>query len=427
MEQVNIGLAGFGTVGSGLARIMHENREWIHRRLGKELIIRRILVRDLQKQRSFIPGPETELTSDLDAFLNAKDTNIVVELIGGIETASRIVTRALQAGKHVVTANKALLAEQGPELFRLADEMKRGLYYEASVAGGIPIVQTLKESLAGNRIRHLTGILNGTANSILSDMSQKGVGFDAALTMAQENGYAEADPTMDIEGIDAAHKLILLIRLAYGQDYPLAKLPVQGISGVNRFDIELAGTFGYRIKLLAKVKERSGLLQAGVFPYLIKEDHILAKVDGPFNAILLEGNAVGPIMLYGQGAGDLPTGSAVLSDIMALASGKTPNNTGFIETVLPEASILQPELTATKHYFRFTVLDRPGVLAAIAGVLGERNISIAQVVQKQLPGETGVPVVFLTHTAQIRDVNAALSEINGFSFTVTPAVHYRIL
>jgi homoserine dehydrogenase len=427
MEQVNIGLAGFGTVGTGLARIMHENREWIRRRLGKELVIRRILVRDPNKQRSFIPGPETVFTSDLDSFLAAKDTDIVVELIGGIETAFHIVTAALKAGNHVVTANKAMLAEKGPELFRLAAESKRGLYYEASVAGGIPIVQTLKESLAGNRIRHITGILNGTANFILSEMTGKGIDFETALSMAQKKGFAEADPTMDVEGIDAAHKLILLIRLAYGQEYPLAKLPVQGISSVDPFDIDLAGTFGYRIKLLAKVKERSGKLEAGVFPFLIREDHILARVDGPFNSVLLEGNAVGPIMLYGQGAGDLPTGSAVLSDIMALASGKEPNNTGFIEDMLPMASILEPELTATRHYFRFTVLDRPGVLAAIAGVLGERNISIAQVVQKQPPGERGVPVVFLTHTAQARDVDAALSEINGFSFVITPAVHYRIL
>jgi homoserine dehydrogenase len=427
MEQVNIALAGFGTVGSGLARIMDENRDWIRRRLGKDLVIRRILVRDLSKQRSFIPGDGTEITNDLETFLGAGDTDIVVELIGGVDTAYSIVCRALRAGKHVVTANKALLAEKGPELFRLAAESGRGLYHEASVAGGIPIVQTLKESLAGNRIKHITGILNGTANSILSDMTNRSMDFASALSLAQKNGYAEADPTMDVEGIDAAHKLILLIRLAFGQDYPLSSLPVQGISGVDPFDIELARSFGYRIKLLAKVKDRSGLLEAGVFPYLVREEHILARVDGPFNSILLEGNAVGQVMLYGQGAGDLPTGSAVLSDILALASGKLPNNTGFLEPELPRAQILEPDLTATRHYFRFTVLDRPGVLAAIAGVLGERTISIAQVVQKQQPGERGVPVVFLTHTAQVRDVKAALSEINGFSFVVSPAVHYRIL
>jgi homoserine dehydrogenase len=427
MEQVNIALAGFGTVGTGLARIMHENGEWIRRRLGKELVIRRVLVRNPEKERSFVLGPETEITADLDSFLLAQDTDIVVELIGGIETPLRIVTGALRAGKHVVTANKALLAEKGPELFRLASELQRGLYYEASVAGGIPIVQTLKESLAGNRIRHITGILNGTANSILSDMTNNGMDYAAALGQAQRNGYAEADPTMDVEGIDAAHKLILLIRLAYGQDFPLARMGIKGISGVDPYDIELARAFGYRIKLLAIVKEHSGRLQAGVFPYLVGEDHILARVDGPFNSILLEGNGVGPIMLYGQGAGDLPTGSAVLSDIMALASGKPPNNTGFVEAVLPEASTLEPELTTTRHYFRFTALDRPGVLAAIAGVLGERSISIAQVVQKQHPVGRGVPVVFLTHTAQVRDVEAALSQINGFSFVLSPAVHYRIL
>ncbi|MFP4071919.1 MAG: homoserine dehydrogenase, partial [Desulfovibrionales bacterium] len=411
----------------GLARILEENREWIQRRTGKDLVIRRVLVRDTTKQRDFLPGRETEFTTDLEQFLSASDTDIVVELIGGVDTAHTIITRALKAGKHVVTANKALLAERGPELFTLADAVSRGLYYEAGVAGGIPIVQTLKESLAGNRIKHLIGILNGTANYILSEMTEKGIDFATALSQAQANGYAEADPFLDIQGVDAAHKLTLLIRLAYGQDLPFSRLPVQGISMVEPFDIELARSFGYRIKLLARVKERSGLLQAGVFPFLVSDDHILAKVEGPFNAVLLEGNAVGPIMLYGQGAGDLPTGSAVLSDIMSLVSGRPANNTGFSEPALPKARTLEHELDVTRHYFRFSVVDRPGVLAAIAGVLGERNISIAQVVQRQAPNQKGVPVVFLTHSAQERDVTAALKELNTFSFVINPAVHFKIL
>lgn len=430
MEQdvIYLGLAGYGTVGTGLARILEENSEWITRRLGKKLIIKTVLVRDPDKGRAFPPAKETTFTTSSQELVNDPEIDILVELMGGIEAPYALIHAALEQGKPVVTANKALLAERGPELFALANRKGLGLYYEASVAGGIPIVETLKQSLAGNTIKTLTGILNGTANFILSEMSATGMDFRDALQLAQDKGYAEADPELDIEGLDAAHKLCLLIRLAHGQDYPLSELPVQGISGMHPFDIEMARNFGYRIKLLAQVKDRSGHLQAGVFPALIRDEHILAKVDGPYNAILLDGNAVGPIMLYGQGAGDLPTGSAVLGDIMTLARSTTPNNTGFIEEKLPAANILAPEQTVFRHYFRFTVQDRPGVLSTISGIMGERNISIAQAVQKQETQEGGgVPVVFFTHAAQLKDVRDALSEIDALNFVCAPTVHYRIL
>lgn len=427
-QTINLGLAGFGTVGSGLARIIEENREWIARRIGKSLVIKHILVRDKDKVRPFIPGPEARFTTAAEDLLNDPHTDIVVELMGGTRAARELISRALESGKHVVTANKALLAEEGADLFDLAEKKGRALYYEASVAGGIPIVQTLRDSLAGNRIKSLTGILNGTANYILSEMTTTGEKFSTALEKAKEKGYAEADPTLDIEGIDAGHKLAILIRLAHGQNYPFKSLPVQGISAVSPADIELAKEFGYILKLLAQVREKSGKLQAGVHPVFLPQDHILAKVDGPFNSILLNGNAVGPIMLYGQGAGDLPTGSAVLADILALARDeRNPNNTGFLENPLPEADILDPELTVSGHYFRFTVQDRPGVLSALSGVLGENNISIAQAVQKQDNGEKSVPVVFFTHQALMRDVSRALAEISSFDFINAPTVHYRII
>jgi len=427
-ETIQLGLAGFGTVGSGLAKIIQTNQEWIARRLGKNLAIKTVLVRDLDKPRPVTLPPRTRFTTSPDELFQDPDIDLVVELAGGIEFPRHLITQSLLAGKSVVTANKHLLAEHGPELFALAAEKGLGLYYEASVAGGIPIVQTLKESLAGNRIRRLTGILNGTANYIMTEMTAKGLDFATALSQAQELGYAEADPELDIEGMDAAHKLCVLIRLAHGEDYPLADLPVQGISAVDPFDIRMAGEFGYCIKLLAQVKERSGHLQAGVFPALVAKDHILAKVDGPFNSILLEGNAVGPIMLYGQGAGDLPTGSAVLADIMALSrEGCPPNNTGFPGTSLPRADILPPELTVSRHYFRFTVKDRPGVLSSLSGIMGERNISIAQVVQKRDEIREGVPVVFLTHSAPMKDASRALAEIDAAGFTIAPTVHYQIL
>jgi len=427
-QTINLGLAGFGTVGSGLARIIEENREWIARRIGKSLVIKHILVRDKDKVRPFIPGPEARFTTAAEDLLNDPHTDIVVELMGGTRAARELISRALESGKHVVTANKALLAEEGADLFDLAEKKGRALYYEASVAGGIPIVQTLRDSLAGNRIKSLTGILNGTANYILSEMTTTGEKFSTALEKAKEKGYAEADPTLDIEGIDAGHKLAILIRLAHGQNYPFKSLPVQGISAVSPADIELAKEFGYILKLLAQVREKSGKLQAGVHPVFLPQDHILAKVDGPFNSILLNGNAVGPIMLYGQGAGDLPTGSAVLADILALARDeRNPNNTGFLENPLPQADILDPELTVSGHYFRFTVQDRPGVLSALSGVLGENNISIAQAVQKQDNGEKSVPVVFFTHQALMRDVSRALAEISSFDFINAPTVHYRII
>ncbi|MDY0226979.1 MAG: homoserine dehydrogenase [Desulfomicrobium apsheronum] len=425
---IHLGLAGLGTVGSGLIKIIQENNDWIERRLGKTLTVKTIMVRDLDKSRNVIPSPDTTFTTSMDDLINDPEIDIIVELAGGIEFPRTLITRALGSGKSVVTANKALLAEHGPELFELAASKNLGLYYEASVAGGIPIIQTLKESLAGNRIKALTGILNGTANFIMSEMSEKGEDFATVLGKAQAKGYAEADPTLDVEGIDAAHKLVILIRLAYGQDYPMSKLTVEGISKVEQFDIILAKEFGYRLKLLAQVRDKSGMLHAGVYPALLRQDHILAKVDGPFNSILLEGNAVGPVMLYGQGAGDLPTGSAVLADILALArTNCVPNNTGFLETRLPQAQILAPELTVFRHYFRFTVVDRPGVMASIAGVMGEYNISIAQVVQRQYAPNDGVPIVFISHSAQMQNVTAALDTIKKFSFVLDPPVHYRII
>ncbi|MFP4429026.1 MAG: homoserine dehydrogenase [Desulfovermiculus sp.] len=428
-QTIRIGLAGFGTVGSGLVQILQNNREWIQKRLGKDVLVKTILVYDLKKTRASLPDTRTQLTDQVDDLINDPELDIIVELIGGLDTAYHLIKNSLLAGKSIVTANKALLAEYGPELFELAASKNLGLYYEASVAGGIPIVQTLKESLAGNRIKSLTGILNGTANFILSEMTHKQLGYEQALTLAQDKGYAEADPALDVDGLDAAHKLTVLIRLAYGQDYPLKELPVYGIRDVDQYDILRAGDFGYVLKLIAQVKEKSGSLQAGVFPALVRNDHMLAKVDGPFNAILLEGNAVGPIMLYGQGAGDLPTGSAVLADIMTLVNRKSffYNNTGFLDTSLPKASILPPELTAAKHYFRFTVQDRPGVLSVLSGIMGEHNISIAQVVQKQEANGQTVPVVFLTHTAQLKDVTSAMAEISRLEFIKAPTVHYRLL
>ena len=431
MGSIKLGLAGFGTVGSGLAKILAMNADRIEAKLGRAIEIRSVLVRDLKKKRACDPGPGVRFTDDPAVLVNDPEIDIVVELMGGLDTARALILDAFAAGKHVVTANKHLLAEHGLELFEAAKKHKVGLMFEASCAGGIPIVQTLKESLAGDEITNLLGIMNGTANYILSEMTTKGMDFKSALADAQELGYAEADPSFDIEGLDTAHKLCVLIRMAWGVDYPLADLPVQGITSVTPMDIEFAREFGYRIKLLAHVQDVEGKLEAGVHPALVPYTYLLARVGGNYNAVRLEGNAVGPIMLHGQGAGDLPTGSAVLADVMNLARkvGRRtpPDNTGFRNRPIPRADILPPEESMSKYYFRFTVADRTGVMAAITRSMADHGVSIAQAVQKGAAGAEGIPMVIISHKTRAKDVDAMIAEVDAMDFSVEPCVKFRIL
>ena len=432
METLRLGLAGFGTVGSGLVKILSENREIILARTGRDIRIKTILVRDLSKKRAVATAPEVQFTVNADDLVNDPGIDVVVELMGGTGTAYSLIKGALEAGKHVVTANKHLLALHGPELMALAASRGLGLFFEASVAGGIPIVQTLRESLGANRIERLVGILNGTANYILSEMTTSHLDFAQALKQAQDLGYAEADPTYDIEGLDTAHKLVVLIRLAYGRDFPLKDVPVRGITQVTGLDIEFARELGYRIKLLAQAREVDGKIEASVQPTLVKYTFLLARVGGNFNAVRVEGNAVGPIMLHGQGAGDTPTGSAVMADIMALCRGLAVpgwrfDNTGFGNRPLAEAEILPAEDAASMHYFRFSVADHPGVMAAIATAMSVHGISIAQAMQKGDMSGTDVPIVFLTHNARAAAVAEVIREIDAMSFTVRPTVHFPIL
>ena len=429
--KVRIGLAGFGIVGQGLTSILTGSAQWIERRLGRPVAVHAVALRDPHKQRA-VPIPEgARIVANPLELAQDPDIDIVVELMGGLGMAYDLIRLALASGKHVVTANKHLLAERGEELFALAAQKGVGLYYEASVCGGIPIVQTLKESLAGNRILAVTGILNGTSNFILSRMSSKGLTYEAALKKAQKKGYAEADPTLDVEGFDAAHKLVLLIRLAYGHDYPLHKLPVTGITGVTPLDIAYAKEFGCQVKLIGQAKMVDGRIMAGVHPMMLSHSYLLAQVHGAFNAVRVVGDAVGAVMLYGQGAGGLPTGSAVLADIMDLArDGAAPNNTGFPEKMLPPADILPPEEECSRRYFRFNVEDKPGVLAALAQALGDVGISIYQVVQKvdpSAPDSSIVPIVFMTHQAKQRDVEKALENIRAMPFVKAEPVHLRVL
>jgi len=431
MDVIKLGLGGFGTVGSGLAKILDMNSTRLAKRLGKRIEITTVLVRDLNKKRAFDLGPNVTFTDDPKALVG-ENVDIVVELMGGLDTAKQLMLDSFAAGKHVVTANKHLLAEHGLELFDAARENHVGLMFEASCAGGIPIVQTLKESLAGDEIVKMLGIMNGTANYILSEMTTKGMDFSTALADAQDLGYAEADPTFDIEGFDTAHKLCVLIRMAYGVDYPLAEIPIQGITSVTPMDIEFAREFGYRVKLLAHVMNVGGQLEAGVHPALVPYTYLLARVGGNYNAVRLEGNAVGPIMLHGQGAGDLPTGSAVLADIMSLirtigCKDNQPDNTGFRNQPIGKADILPPEESESKYYFRFTVQDRTGVMAAVTKSMAKHGVSIAQAVQKGEAGAEGVPLVIVSHETPAKAVEAVIDEIDDMDFTVEPCVKFRIL
>ena len=420
-----IGLAGYGVVGSGFARALEENRDLIQRHTGCDITIKTVVAKESEAELTHPLPCGATLLHDIDAICNDPDIDLAIELMGGTGIAGQFIRKSLEAGKHVVTANKALLAESGISLFRLAGEKNLHLGYEASVCGGIPIVQAMREGLAGNQIMTLSGILNGTCNYILSAMTAKGQSFTDALKDAQKLGFAEADPTLDIEGLDAAHKLVLLVRLAWGVEYPFKDLPVQGISKINAEDIGFARELGYRIKLLGQARMTNGKLEAGVFPTLVHEESMLAKVDGSFNAVWVNGNAVGDVFLHGRGAGDLPTGSAVLSDVMAVARGALPNNTGFVAQEPQNADLLSPCLAESKHYFRLMVPDRPGVLRDVAGILADNGMSIAQAIQKG--EEEIVPLVFMSHVARAESVQKAMETMRDRDLLRAEPINYRVL
>ncbi len=423
---LKIGLAGFGTVGTGVVRTLEENAALIEQRIGRSIIVKSVLVRDTSKARTCSLPATARFVHDPQELTDDPEIEIILELMGGIEAPSALISRALDMGKHVVTANKALLAEAGTDLFAKAEEKGLSLLYEASVAGGVPIVQTLKESLAGNTISSLIGILNGTSNYILSQMSTEGLDFDTALQEAQELGFAEADPTLDIDGFDAAHKLVLLIRLAYGVEYPYTEMPVHGIRHMDKLDIVIAREFGYRVKLLAQARLVGDSIEAGIFPTLIHHRFLMSSVGGSYNAIRVEGNAVGSLFLHGKGAGDMPTASAVVGDLLTVAREAKPHNTGFIRQVLERAKILPPSESVSPYYLRFTVRDSSGVLRDIAGIMASQGISIAQVIQK--PEEQGcVPLIFMTHEAKAQSMEKALEAIKAQQILQAAPVCYRVL
>ena len=414
---INVGILGWGTVGTGVSKILINQHALIAKNSGTELRLKKIAKRTLPARREGVELPVDCLTTDPLEVINDPDIDIVVELIGGVTEAHSLIRRAIQNGKHVVTANKALLAEQGGELFQLASEHRVSLNFEASTAGGIPIIKTLQESFAGNQIHSLYGIVNGTCNYILTEMHERAVDFSDVLKAAQDMGYAEADPTLDVEGIDAAQKLILLIALAYRSSISLTQLHVEGITNITQKEIQYARELGYVIKLLAIAKLTDGnRVEARVHPTLVPERSLLANVGGAFNAVCVIGDAVGPTLFYGQGAGEMPTASAVVADIIDAAKSaqqgvSTPISQAWLAGSQAEVDICSIDDIETRYYIRFVVADRPGVLAKIGTILGNWQISIASVIQKDPHGMETVSLVMLTHTAREKNMKAALAEI----------------
>ncbi|HEY4484986.1 MAG TPA: homoserine dehydrogenase [Nitrospiria bacterium] len=432
-QKIGVGLIGFGTVGTGVVRILTDRAGEIFRRLGVPLELVRIADLDIKRDRG-IALPPGVLTDRAESLIDDPAVDIVVELIGGYDPARRFILRAMEKGKSVVTANKALLAVHGEELYAAAQTAGVDLGFEASVGGGIPIIRAMKEGLAANRILSIYGIINGTANYILSKMTEERRPFAEVLAEAQKRGYAEADPRFDIEGIDSAHKLAILVTLAFGTPVEMKSIYTEGITGITPTDIEYAKEFGYRIKLLAiaKAGEDGQAIEVRVHPTMIPEDYLIATVNGVYNAIYISGDAVGNTLFYGQGAGSMPTGSAVVSDLMEAARnilydsvGCVPP-TGFDPGSRPALAIKPMEAIRSNYFIRFSALDKPGVLSRISGVLGKFNISISSMIQKGRKADEAVPVVMMTHRALERDVQQALAEIGRMSDVTGKTVLIRV-
>ncbi len=432
MKEIKVGLIGFGTVGAGVVKILQRNSKLIEDRMGAKLILKRIADLDLKTDRGVSIRPGL-LTRRAEEVIQDPEIDIVMELIGGIEPARTFILQAIRNGKHVVTANKALLALHGDEIFRAAERFGVDVNFEASVGGGIPLIRSIKEGLVANRILSIFGILNGTSNYILTKMTDEGKGFKEVLREAQEKGYAEADPTFDIEGIDAAHKLTILVRLAFGTPLRFKDVFIGGISEITPLDIQFGKEFGYRIKLLAIAKIDHGKIEARVHPTMIPESHLLSTVGGVFNAIYIKGDAVGPTLFYGQGAGQMPTGSAVVGDLVELgrnllirAEGQRVPMLSYQGSAIGQMKLKRMDEVVMPYYMRFSALDRPGVLSKISGILGRNGISISAVIQKGRQINGAVPVVMMTHEARERSVHQALKEIDRLGVILGKTVFIRV-
>lgn len=432
MKEITIGLLGCGVVGSGVVRLLRENSSIIEEKLGARLVLKSVAVRDTGKDRGLDLDPGM-LTGDFRQVIADPDISIIVELIGGCTAAREYVLEAIENGKHVVTANKALLAVHGRELYEAAARSGVEIRYEAAVAGGIPLLSAIKGNMAANRFGSVIGILNGTCNYILTKMAEEGADFAAALGKAQELGYAEADPTFDVEGIDTAHKLSILLSLCFGTWVAFRDISVEGIGGLTALDVQFAARLGYCIKLLAIGKRDGEMVEARVHPAMVPLSDPLAGISGVFNAVRLTGNYVGTVMFCGRGAGMEPTASAVVGDLMAIARnmlvgvGRRTAPLGFLDENVAFVPIKPMGATRCKFYLSFSVIDRPGILAKIAGVLGGNGISIKSAIQTAKSGSEAVPLVIVTHEAREMDVERALKVIGTLGITTENPKLIRIV
>src|SRR6202048_2759003 len=428
MDRIGIGLAGLGTVGAGVYKHLIQNRAIISERLGLELIVRRIAVKNPEKNRSVSP-PAEMISRCWEELIDDPEVNILVELMGGIDAPYAFTMRALEAGKVVVTGNKALLAERGAEIFEKAAEKGVPVFFEAAVAGGIPIIKSIREGFIGNHIESIHAILNGTSNYILSRMTEENMDFPQALQEAQEQGYAEADPSLDVNGWDAAHKAIILASLAYGFWIGTNQIHVAGIETVNALDVRFADRLGYRIKLVATIRtNRDDLVEAHVHPTLVPRQHVLASVNGVFNALMVRGDLVGDTLFYGRGAGQDPTTSSVISDLAQAAIwydsggkafGFTPH--GLYGKCLPI------ERVSSGYYLRLSVIDEPGVLAQVANIWGSHRIGISSVIQPEGHEGDAVPLVLIIHDAPFGRMQAALERIQVLACVKAPPMLLWVL
>jgi homoserine dehydrogenase len=431
MKDINIGLIGAGTVGGGVVKLLSQKSAYFRDNLGIPVRLARIVDKAANRFAE-LPVGNAVCTDNADDIINDPEIGIVIELVGGTTFAKELILASLSKGKHVVTANKALIAEHGPELFQVAEKNRASINFEASVGGGMPVIKTIREALVGNEITSVKTIINGTCNYILTQMSEKGLLFDTALKKAQKLGFAEADPTLDIGGGDSGHKVAIMASLIHGGYVPFSKIYIEGISNISKEDIEFARQLQCTVRLLGIIRKAAGedCVDVRVHPVMLHKRHILASVRDVFNGVLLEGSAVGPTLLYGRGAGEMPTASSVVSDIIDIARNIV---SGAIRRIQMNYYTLDNELKikpitdiVSRYYLCFWVSDRPKVLATIATVLGNFSISISSVLQKESTEESCVPVIMLTHKAVEKNVRDALKEIETMEFIKKPTHVIRI-
>lgn len=428
MEKINVGIIGFGNVGSGVIKILRSRKSFLSEKIGLEIKIKKICDKDIYSKRK-IPVDKNLITQDVKEIINDPNIDVVVELIGGIHPAKEYISEALKNGKNVITANKALLAESGKELFALALDRGKNIYFEASVGAGIPIIKSLREGLVANRFTNIFGIVNGTSNYILSQMSNKNCSFSDALAEAKARGFAEKDPTLDIEGIDSAHKLILLVYICFGRLVSLEDVFIEGVSRISLADINYAKELGFQIKLLAIAKKVSDELELRVHPTLIPKTHLLSSVNGIFNAIYVSSDLAGNLLFYGPGAGQLSAASAVVSDLVDLTHDIKAGLFRPTLNVIIDSSIRKLrkiEEIESRYYIRFTAVDKPGVLSKISGILAKFRISIASVTQKERRKEKVVPIMMIIHEAKEKYLRQALEAIDRLDVIKEKSVAIRM-